>query len=301
MEKFGNRIDYSKTEFIDSRTKSTFICKEHGEFQTLPYRFLQNKYGCPKCNDKLKYTTESFIEECKKNHKYEYDYSKVVYTGITDYITIICPKHGEYRVLASSFLQGSECQECVYDSYRLTTEEFIKRAREIHGDYYNYDKVNYINSNTKITITCPKHGDFETLPTNHLKGCRCKKCALEDTKLTKGELLICDILNKYHIPYNIQRELTVKELARNSSIIRLDFVVKYNNKIFFIEYNGKQHYTYIPFFHNTIEEFEKQQRRDNVLREFCDLHKDKVTLLEIPYTMKENDIENLILTTIEYT
>jgi ferredoxin-like protein FixX len=51
---------------------------------------------------------------------------------------------------------------------KLSTDDFIRRAEEIHGDKYNYDKTNYVNSNTKVTITCPKHGDFLQNPMVHI-------------------------------------------------------------------------------------------------------------------------------------
>jgi hypothetical protein len=44
---------------------------------------------------------------------------------------------------------------------KLTKEEFIQRALLIHNNKYLYDKVNYINTQTKVIITCPIHGDFE--------------------------------------------------------------------------------------------------------------------------------------------
>ena len=56
------------------------------------------------------------------------------------------------------------------DMKTLTTEQFIEKARSIHGDKYNYSKVNYINNKTKVTITCSEHGDFEQIPYNHLQG-----------------------------------------------------------------------------------------------------------------------------------
>ena len=59
---------------------------------------------------------------------------------------------------------------------KLTTEEFIKRAREVHGDKYDYSKVEYVNSRTKICIICPKHGEFWQLPTGHLDGYGCPFC-----------------------------------------------------------------------------------------------------------------------------
>jgi hypothetical protein len=61
--------------------------------------------------------------------------------------------------------------------YKYTTEEFIKRAKEKHGDTYDYDFVEYINSNTKVIITCKKHREFKQNPKNHLNGSCCPKCS----------------------------------------------------------------------------------------------------------------------------
>lgn len=57
------------------------------------------------------------------------------------------------------------------------TQSFIARAKEVHGDLYEYDKVVYVKSSQKVLITCPEHGDFEQSPNNHLSGlCGCKSC-----------------------------------------------------------------------------------------------------------------------------
>jgi hypothetical protein len=57
------------------------------------------------------------------------------------------------------------------------TEEFIKKARNIHNDRYDYSKTKYINSSTKVIITCRIHGDFLQTPNKHLSGRNCAKCA----------------------------------------------------------------------------------------------------------------------------
>ena len=57
-----------------------------------------------------------------------------------------------------------------------TTEKFIKKAIKIHGYKYDYSKVNYINSNSKIIIICKYHGKFEQLPSNHINKRGCIKC-----------------------------------------------------------------------------------------------------------------------------
>ena len=61
-------------------------------------------------------------------------------------------------------------------SQRLTTEDFIKKAKEVHGDKYDYSLVEYVNTNTKVKIICAEHGIFEQTPSHHLKGQRCSKC-----------------------------------------------------------------------------------------------------------------------------
>lgn len=59
---------------------------------------------------------------------------------------------------------------------KLTTNEFIEKARNIHGDIYDYSLVNYINAQTKVKIICKEHGVFEQKPHNHLNGTKCPLC-----------------------------------------------------------------------------------------------------------------------------
>jgi hypothetical protein len=68
---------------------------------------------------------------------------------------------------------------CVQEMFRSTTKAFIEKAIKTYGDKYNYSKVNYINSKTKVIIICPLHGEFEQQPNNHLQGYGCKHCSLQ--------------------------------------------------------------------------------------------------------------------------
>ena len=63
---------------------------------------------------------------------------------------------------------------CIRD--RLTTEEFITKAKEIHGNTYDYSKSEYVTSNQKLTIICKQHGEFRQLAGAHLAGNRCYWC-----------------------------------------------------------------------------------------------------------------------------
>lgn len=72
-------------------------------------------------------------------------------------------------------------------SKKLTTEQFIEKAKNVHGDKYDYSKSTYINSTTKLKIVCPTHGEFLQLPANHLSTNGCYKCGRENA-IAKYEL-----------------------------------------------------------------------------------------------------------------
>lgn len=61
---------------------------------------------------------------------------------------------------------------------RKTTEQFISEAIKVHGDKYDYSKVEYTHSLIKVSIICPIHGEFTQIPSAHLAGEGCKRCAM---------------------------------------------------------------------------------------------------------------------------
>ena len=170
----GDKYDYSKVNFINGTTEVTIICPIHGEFQQKPIVHL-NGSGCQKCAGNVKYTTETFIEAAKNVHGNKYDYSKVEYINSSTKVTIICPTHGEFQQLPSEHLQGKGCIHCAGKA-KYTNETFIAAAREVHGEKYDYSKVNYINCMTEVTIICPIHGEFKQRPVSHLQGSGCQRC-----------------------------------------------------------------------------------------------------------------------------
>ena len=174
----GDKYDYSKVEYINSRTKVCIICPEHGEFWQEANSHLKG-CGCLKCSkEKKNYYNdmESFIKDSYKVHGNKYDYSKVNFKKKNDKIKIICPIHGEFITTPHIHLLGCECPKCT-GTKKLTTEEFIERARKVHGDKYDYSKVEYVNSKTKVCIICPVHGEFWMTPNMHLYGQECPKCS----------------------------------------------------------------------------------------------------------------------------
>ena len=72
---------------------------------------------------------------------------------------------------------------------RKTTEQFIKEAKEIHGDKYDYSLVDYKNDRSKIKIICPVHGVFEQIPNSHLRGGGCLKCKTDNMFSNKEDFI----------------------------------------------------------------------------------------------------------------
>lgn len=185
-EKHGDRYDYSKVEYTKMHDKVEIICHKHGSFFQEPHSHLRG-YGCPKCaieqrSSKRRDTTESYIEKAKMVHGDRYDYSKVDYRSSQEKICVICRKHGEFYIKPNDHINNKRgCPLCYNEkrgvSQKLTKEEFIKKARLIHGDRYDYSKVEYINSRVKVCIVCPEHGEFWQEPTSHLSGRKCPSCA----------------------------------------------------------------------------------------------------------------------------
>ena len=133
-----------------------------------------------------KLTTESFIEKAKQVHGDKYDYSNVKYVGANNKVCITCPKHGNFYQIAAGHLRGQNCPICRNEKFSLihksTKENFIKKAKEIHGDKYDYSKVDYIDAKTKVCIICPEHGEFWQTPNSHLVGHGCFECGLYSCK-----------------------------------------------------------------------------------------------------------------------
>ena len=189
FEVHGDKYSYEKVPDYMENNKSKILvtCKKHGDFEISVRNFLSGR-NCPLCNKENRINrhintySKKFIEKAKQIHGDKYDYSKVNYITQKDKVCIICQKHGEFWQTPSAHLKGEGCPLCSQRSFKYTTNEFIERAKEIHGDKYDYSKVNYIDKKTKVCIICPKHGEFWQTPSAHLKGCGCQKCGNEKRK-----------------------------------------------------------------------------------------------------------------------
>ena len=139
-----------------------------------------------------KLTSEEFIKRAKEVHSNKYDYSKVNYINYHTKVCIICPEHGEFWQEPANHLSGQKCPKCasieVHINQSNGKDGFILKAKDIHGNKYDYSKVDYINNYTKVCIICPEHGEFWQKPLKHIQGKGCPDCG-GTKKLTTEEFI----------------------------------------------------------------------------------------------------------------
>ena len=283
--------DYSKVNYIDSQTKVEIICPKHNSFYQIPTSHLQGT-GCPICGGKIKLTKNSFINKSKKIHKFVYDYSKVNYINNRIKVCIICSEHGEFWQTPSNHLNGDECPICAKllmgKLRKYTSEKFIEKANEVHNYKYDYSKIKYNDSNSKIEIICPKHGSFWQKPSSHLQGIGCPKC-----NSSKGENFIRIFLIDNEIEFEEQKKFKNCKFERN---LMFDFYISKLNLC--IEYDGECHFKKINWNGRLTEKemkenLESYQHRDKLKTEFC--KNNNINLIRIKYNDDLFEILNKIV------
>lgn len=196
-------IDFNGCIPLSTATKITPTCKEHGPFTKQVLKMMYKPFqGCPKCgasrrNNNRQVTKERFEEGVRKHWGDQFDTTNSIVTMGKQRTSVICKYHGEVSVVVSDLYRGTRgCPECGKESSiksRLMDEvEFISRAKEILGDNYDFSKVDYINSQTKVRLICKDHGEFSITPNSILSQHQgCKKCgyirAGVNQKLSKAE------------------------------------------------------------------------------------------------------------------
>jgi len=277
-EMHNNKYDYSLIDYKNNDTRIKIICPVHGEFTQLPHHHIQG-VGCKKCiDDDKKLDTEIFINRSKKSQGNKYDYSLVDYNGSYNKVKIICPIHGEFEQKPCDHINGHRgCPKCG-GTIKSNTKDFIKKAKKIHRDKYDYSLVDYDLCTKYIQIICKKHGVFTQLPYQHLSGNGCPIC-----NQSKGENIIMNFLSDNNIKYIHQKKF---EKCKNIIYLPFDFyLLDYN---LCVEFDGIQHFEPNVRFGGEIE-FVKRINNDKIKTDFCE--NNNIELLRIKYN--ENIIEKL--------
>jgi len=267
----GDKYDYSLVEYVHNAIKIKIICPNHGIFIQLPSNHLNRKSGCPQCTGLTILTITEFIEKAKQIHGDKYDYSLVDYKNNRTKIKIICPKHGIFEQTPNSHLsKKTGCPICSKNK-KLNSIEFIEKAKQIHGDKYDYSLVDYINNRIKIKIICSEHGVFEQRPNSHLS----KKTGCPICKSSKGEIEIINYLIKNNIIFESE---SIILNCKSINVLPFDFYLPEYN--IYIEYDGIQHFKPINYFGGK-KAFIELKKRDKIKSKYC--HDNNIKLIRISY------------------
>lgn len=286
-----------------SRIKIAINCPKHGDFNQTPNEHIQGK-GCPLCakekHDELKKEESVFISQLSEKIRNEYDFSKFKYINCRTNVCLICHKkdengneHGEFWKRPDALVRGQYCPKCSREdlagSQRFTKEEAVKRFNSVHNFKYSYEKTEYVDMHHYITITCPIHGDFVMLASNHALGYGCPKC-----DYSRLESFFASELDKRGIKYVFEKRFDFFEGRKYS----IDFYLPDYN--IGIECQGGQHFSPCSIFGGE-ERFKLQIERDLRKKQLCEENGVKLlyyTNVKIPDDFNlyhvETDIEKLL-------
>ena len=150
---------------------------------------------------------EEFRKRVREKYGDRYSLKKMEFVDMKTKITIVCKEHGEFRQRPSRFTSGKEngeCGKCKSNNKKQNLlEQFLMKANEIHGNRYNYSKVEYIDCKTNIKIICSEHGEFIQRPDTHInKKADCPSCAGVKKKETDGFILDAKEIHKDKYDYS---------------------------------------------------------------------------------------------------
>lgn len=178
LKKMDNTLNYGQVEYINNKTNINIICPKHGAFMITPNQIInQVREGRQICVECYSYNKrfDAFLE--KANNKYNNKYLYYDFVDNKKKMRIVDKETGfEYNQVPNNHIN------CDYFYNKSDIDKFIKKSKEVHGDKYDYSKVEYINHKCKIKLICDKFHEFEQIVDNHLRGAGCPKCNRFDIK-----------------------------------------------------------------------------------------------------------------------
>ena len=196
-EKHQDKFDYSKTNFENGLLNSSIIiCRKHPQNElpvTLKDHLRYKHGGCYQCDSEAsssrqRMTKSEFIEKASSIHGNKYSYELVhPFNNQHELVWITCglDGHGPFAKSPANHLHKSHPQGCPIcgtlrgaQKQSSSSAEFIEKSKVVHGNLYDYSTVEYVRSTKKISIICPKHGEFDQTPNDHLQGYGCYDCGI---------------------------------------------------------------------------------------------------------------------------
>lgn len=254
--------------------------------------------GCPYCAGK-KVNEKNCLATVRPDLLEDWDYEANELENITPWnvtknasikINWKCSKCGrKWKVRSHKKANCKKCANIIIGSRKFKNNEyFLMRARDVHGDTYEYPNP-YTGRKNIMSIICKNHGLFEQVVCTHLRGAGCPKCSF-DCIISKGAKYIQSILDDAHVHYVQEKKFENLKVKQH---LRFDFYIPSINLI--IEYDGLQHFKPVKIWGGE-EYFRKVQTYDSIKNEYC--KQNDIGLVRIPYIMSEDGIDKVIEVTI---
>lgn len=217
--------DYSLVEYIGSKQKVKIICPTHGVFEQTPNAHL-NGSGCLSCyNDKRSELMKGknsipdveIIDRLKDKNP-DFDILEIIRNRRL-MIKTKCVKHGEFIIGYQAAINSSAvsiCPSCFKESRSNGLSKFLIKAKDIHGELYNYDKVEYFNNKTPVILGCNTCGtEWSVRPDSHLhmkSGCPVcnKNRAIYTDKYYEAHGIADHSCNLYLVEFSNENEKFIK-------------------------------------------------------------------------------------------
>lgn len=281
----GEIVRQDGCDYIDTKTKIDLKCNVcESLYKYTPRNLFQGYRGCPGCNKRKKLNLEGIIERINSERNGEYVYISGEYNGIHDQLTLKHIECGyEWKTRMSNFFQGKGCPKCANSIKKDTS--YVQSL--LDSDFPNSFKIlsEYQRKDDPLDIKCLTCNNIIHLNYNNIRSKRysCKYC-----KQSFGEKTVSNILDELNYDYEY-----ICNLGYGRSL-EFDFSVKINNKLYLIEYDGRQHY--LPIFgyneEDRLHTLNRQHKKDLEKNEWCLAN--NIPLLRIHYSKTRNEILDLI-------
>lgn len=320
-------IKLSYNGFTNSLVK--FKCIKHNRDITVFFKSIESfvnnfsrfkkKYCCPECikenvSLRRKLTPEKaqeLVNERYKDQNPGFDYSRV-FNSFTEYnskVKLVCPKHGEFEITFQSLIDkryNTCCPICKLEELSYTKKQAIDKINNIINyknnilgcnlEFLGFFNNLWVGNTTKLILKCKKHNyvwnttTFNNFMKKSMIGCHI--CAAEHRGISLKEEMCYKLISKFINNKDIQRQcrfIVFDKVCNIERTIFVDFYIKSLNLI--IEYDGEQHFMFLPYFQLNEDGYKNQVNRDNCLNNYC--KENNINLLRIPY-VDNNRLEEVI-------
>jgi hypothetical protein len=210
----ASKYEYHLVDYTNAQNKVTVVCKRHGSWDVNANSHIRGTQ-CPLCCRNTKKTKESVIKQAKDTHNGLYNYPDFEYVNVFQKISIHCEQHGLFTQTIHNHLQGQGCPKCSC-RFKYTTEDFIAKAKTVHGDLYSYERSVFVDSKQKMLITCKIHSDFLQSSSDHIQGRGCPTCR---KNTSKGSLSIRSVIKRLHNYEGINSNLYFIEINTPTGVV----------------------------------------------------------------------------------